>query len=76
LNLSRAFEEKEPTALYDQDLWPGVTNLVVYEMAKRSWSMFKLYLSNVALELGRSANFEPLEIERPTLVDDDVSVEI
>lgn len=73
LNFARKLEEKEPTDLYDQDLWPGVTNLVIYEMAKRSWSLFKLYLSSVALELGRSANFDSLDIERPILVDDDVS---
>jgi hypothetical protein len=73
LNFARKLEEKDPTELYDQDLWPGVTNLVIYEMAKRSWSLFKLYLSSVALELGRSANFDSVEIERPTLVDDDVS---
>jgi hypothetical protein len=62
----------DPTNLYDTDLWPGVTNLIVSEMAKRSWAMFKLYLSKVALELGRSSNFDAMEIQAPTLVDDEV----
>jgi hypothetical protein len=65
----------ESMQLYDQDLWPGVSNLVLSEMAKRSWSMFKLCLSNVALELGRSSNFDSMEVGRPTLIDDEVSME-
>ena len=48
----------DPRDLYDTDLWPGMTKLIVCEMAKRSWAMFRLYLSKVALELGRSSNDE------------------
>jgi hypothetical protein len=58
--------------LYNQDLWPGVTCLMVSEMAKRSWTMFKLYLSNVSLELGRSSNYTDMKIDLPTLFDDEV----
>ena len=61
-----------PEGLYDTDLWPGVTKLIISEMAKRSWTMFRLYLSKVALELGRSSNFDKMEIAAPTLVDDEV----
>jgi hypothetical protein len=72
LDLARFLNEMDPTNLYDTDLWPGVTNLIVSEMAKRSWTMFKLYLSKAALELGRSSNFDTMEIQVPTLVDDEV----
>ena len=72
LNLGRMFDERGPMEIYDQDLWPGVTTVVVSEMAKRAWSMFRLYLGNVALELGRPSNLEPMDVERPTPVDDEV----
>ena len=72
LDLTRYLNEMDPTKLYDTDLWPGVTTLIISEMAKRSWTMFKLYLSKVALELGRSSNFDTLEIQAPTSVDDEV----
>ena len=63
----------DPMDLYDQDLWPGVTNLIVSEMAKRAYTMFKLYLSNVALELGRSPNFDDsMNVGSPAEIDDDV----
>ncbi len=62
----------EPMDLYDQDLWPGVTCLIVSEMAKRSWIMFKVYLSNVSLELGKSSNYYDIKIDLPTLFDDEV----
>ena len=72
LNLRRVLEEKNDDELYESDLWPGVTRLVVYEMAKRSWSMFRVYLSNVAMELGRRPNFYHMEIPPPVMVDDEV----
>lgn len=72
LDLGRALNDMDPINLYDPDLWPGVTTLIVSEMAKRSWTMFKLYLSKVALELGRTSNFDTMEIQAPTLVDDEV----
>jgi hypothetical protein len=46
--------------------------MVISEMVKRSWSIFKVYLSNVAMELGRHTNFDDTEVELPRLVDDDV----
>lgn len=70
--MARKLKEMSPMDLYDPDLWPGVTTLIVSEMAKRSWTMFKLYLSSVALELGRSSNFVTMDIAVPTLVDDEV----
>ena len=72
LNLRQALNKRNPEELYDQDLWPGVTQLVVSEMAKRSWSMFRVYLSNVAMELGRRSNFYEMDIPSPKLVDDEV----
>jgi hypothetical protein len=73
INLSRALDDMDPMELYDQDLWPGVTNLIVSEMAKRAYTMFKLYLSNVALELGRSPNFDDsMNVGSPAEIDDDV----
>jgi hypothetical protein len=62
------------SAFYNPDMWPGVTNLVVTEMVKRSWSMFKVYLSNVAMELGRCTGFDDILIPAPTVVDDEVSL--
>jgi hypothetical protein len=72
LNLRQALNKRNPEEFYDQDLWPGVTQLVVSEMAKRSWSMFRVYLSNVAMELGRRSNFYEMDIPSPKLVDDEV----
>ena len=66
------FDHKEMYDPYDQDLWPGVSVMVIYEMAKRSWAMFKVYLSNVAMELGRHTNFDDMQIELPRPVDDEV----
>jgi len=75
INLQRALDDMDPTELYDQDLWPGVTNLIVSEMAKRAYTMFKLYLSNVALELGRSPNFDDsMNVGSPAEIDDEVSI--
>jgi hypothetical protein len=34
--------------------------------------MFKLYLSNISLEIGRSSNYDDIEIDLPTLFDDEV----
>lgn len=74
LSLERTLVNMEPVDLYDQDLWPGVTCLIVSEMAKRSWALFKLYLNNVSLELGRSSNLDDMKVEQPTLFDDEVEV--
>lgn len=65
-------EDTELSAFYNQDIWPGVTNLVVSEMVKRSWTMFKVYLSHVAMELGRPTTFTVVDISPPTVVDDEV----
>ena len=62
----------DPVEKYNPDIWPGVGNLIVSEMAKRAWSMFKLYLSSVALEIGRHSNFDNMDVEKPALVDDEV----
>jgi hypothetical protein len=67
-------ERTELSGFYNSDMWPGVTNLVVSEMAKRSWSIFKVYLSNVAMELGRCTSFDDIRILPPTVVDDEVSL--
>ena len=72
LDLPRRLDDMDPMELCDQDLWPGVTNLILSEIAKRSWSVFKLCLSNVALELGLSPNFNSMEVGRPMLIDDEV----
>ena len=72
LNLKRLLDQKNPEALYESDLWPGVTRLVVYEMAKRSWSMFRVYLSNVAMDLGIRSNFYDMKIPPPVMIDDEV----
>ena len=76
INPRRLFgqERTDLSAFYNPDMWPGVTNLVVTEMAKRSWSMFKVYLSNVAMELGRCTDFDNILIPSPTVVDDEVSL--
>jgi len=58
--------------IYDPELWPNVSNLVVWEMVKRAWSLFKIYFNYVCLVLGRRANFYDLEVDRPTRVDDTV----
>jgi hypothetical protein len=65
-------EDAELSTFYNQDIWPGVTKLVVSEMVKRSWSMFKVYLSHISMELGRPTAFTILEISLPTVVDDEV----
>jgi hypothetical protein len=74
LNPKTLFNEEDTdlSAFHNQDIWPGVTKLVVSEMVKRSWSMFKVYLSHVAMELGRPTAFSGIEISLPTVVDDEV----
>ena len=72
LDLRQVLNDGNLEEFYEPDLWPGVTRLVVHEMAKRSWSMFRVYLGNVAMELGRQSNFYDMEILPPTLVDDEV----
>lgn len=59
--------------LHDMDLWPGVTNLIVSEMVKRSWVLFKIYLSNIVLDSGLSVSFdENIDIAPPLEFDDEV----
>ena len=72
MDLGRKLALIDPAEMYDHELWPGVTNLLLQQMAKRAWSMFKLYLSNVALELGTRSNLSSMEVDLPALVDDEV----
>lgn len=72
LNLSLYSEGRDPGVAYDPELWPEVSNLVIFEMAKRAWSLFKVYTNNVCLELGRRAPFYELEVRKPKPVDDTV----
>jgi len=74
LNVGRMFDDKEWFDCYDGDVWPGVSCMVISEIVKRSWSIFKIYLSNVAMELGRRTNFDRMGVELPRLVDDEVLV--
>jgi len=66
------FDDRDMCNYYDSDLWPGVSVLVVFEIAKRSWCMFKMYLSNVAADFGWHSNFVNMHVEEPTPVDDEV----
>ena len=72
LNLSRYSEGKYPGDVYDPELWPEVSNLVMFEIAKRAWSLFKVYLNNICLDLGRRAPFYNLDVGSPKPVDDTV----
>jgi hypothetical protein len=72
LNLSFYSKGKDPSEVYDAELWGQVPHLIIFEIAKRAWSVFKIYLNNVYLDLGRRPDFYDLEIERPKSVDDAV----
>ena len=64
------------TEVYDAELWGQVPNLIILEIVKRAWSVFKIYLGNVYLDLGRRPDYYDLEMERPKPVDDAVSFNI
>ena len=60
------------TEVYDAELWGQVPNLIILEIVKRAWSVFKIYLGNVYLDLGRRPDYYDLEMDRPKPVDDAV----
>jgi hypothetical protein len=73
MNLTNKLDNMHRAGLYDTDLWPGVTNLIISEMVKRSWLLFKIHLSKIALDSGLSANFdETIQIGQPAEFDDEV----
>ena len=73
MHLPKKLGNMRPTDLYDMDLWPSVTNLIVSEMVKRSWVLFKVYLSNIAFDSGVSPNFDnTIQIDPPAEFDDEV----
>src|SRR5271170_5291266 len=63
---------KEMGYVYNPELWPGVSYLLIFEMAKRAWSLYKLYVTNVFLALDRHPCFPNLQVEAPKPVDDQV----
>ena len=73
IGLSRWIAGKEPGMFYDPELWPEVSNLVIFEMAKRAWSVFKIYFTNLSLELGDRPYFLDIDVGRPKPVEDIVS---
>ena len=74
MHLPKKLGNMRPTDLYDMDLWPSVTNLIVSEMVKRSWVLFKVYLSNIVFDSGVSPNFDDnIQIDAPAEFDDEVS---
>jgi hypothetical protein len=64
------------TEVYDAELWGQVPNLIILEIVKRAWSVFKIYLGNIYLDLGRRPDYYDLEMDRPKPVDDAVSFNI
>jgi len=62
----------DPGLTYDPQLWPKVSNLIIFEMAKRSWALFQVYVNNVCVTLGRRARFYKLDLDPPKPVDDQV----
>jgi len=66
-------DEKDPRLVHDPEVWPQTSNLIMFEMAKRSWVLFKVYLINAFLALGRRSSWYELAVERPKPVDDEVS---
>ena len=72
LNLGLYMDEKDPRLVHDPELWPQTSNLVMFEMAKRAFSLFKVYLINAFLALGRRSSCYELSVEAPKPVDDEV----
>ena len=58
--------------IYKPELWPQVSHLVIFEMAKRAWSLYSLYVTNIFLALDRRPCFPPMQVEPPKPVDDQV----
>jgi hypothetical protein len=76
LNLALYMDEKDPRLVHDPELWPQTSNLIMFEMAKRAWSLFKVYLINAFLALGRRSSWYELAVDTPKPVDDEVQVSI
>jgi hypothetical protein len=72
LNLALYMVGKDPRLVHDPELWPQTSNLIIFEMAKRAWSLFKIYVVNVFLALGRRSSCYELGVESPRPVDDEV----
>jgi hypothetical protein len=73
MSLTNKLGNMHLAGLYDPDLWPGVTNLIISEMVKRTWLLFKIHLSNIALDSGLSPNLdESIQIGQPAEFDDEV----
>lgn len=74
LNLALYMDGREPRLVHDPELWPRTSNLIIFEMAKRAWSLFKVYVVNAFLALGRRSSYYELGVESPKSVDDEVYV--
>jgi hypothetical protein len=73
MSLTNKLGNMHLAGLYNTDLWPGVTNLIISEMVKRTWLLFKIHLSNIALDSGLSANLDgTIQIGQPAEFDDEV----
>ena len=76
LNLALYMDGKDPRLVHDPELWPQTSNLIMFEMAKRAWALFKVYLINVFLALGRRSSWYEVAVESPKPVDDEVPISI
>jgi hypothetical protein len=72
MNLCTYSNDREMGCLYKPELWPQVSQLLIFEMAKRAWSVYKLYVTNVFLALDRRPRFPPMQVDPPKPVDDEV----
>jgi len=72
MRLSTYPNGRDMSCIYKPELWPQVSYLVVFEMAKRAWSLYKLYVVNVFLALDRRPCLPPMQVEAPKPVDDQV----
>jgi hypothetical protein len=72
VNLPMYSKGKELGHVYKPELWPQVSNLLIFEMGKRAWSLYQLYVTNVFLALDRHPCFPNLQVALPTPVDDQV----
>jgi hypothetical protein len=67
-------EGKDPGLVHDPELWPQASNLIIFEMAKRTYSLFKVFSVNLFLALGRRSSCYELGVESPRSVDDEVPI--
>ena len=72
MNLPMYSKGKDLGAVYKPELWPHTSSLIIFEMSKRAWSLYKLYVTNVFLTLDRHPCFPNLRVELPKPVDDQV----